>query len=105
MTPASQSGDFFAPYSELLVHSTDAVGANVLALVVDDVFRVITEDAGRLILAQDDGLAIHEDLDAVFFLDAEGSSQLDGEHDTTQLVNLSNNACRLHSKMPPIRMG
>ena len=80
-------------------------GQMFLPFVVDDVFRVITEDAGRLILAQDDGLAIHENLDAVFFLDAEGSSQLDGEHDTAQLVNFSNNTCRLHSKMPPIRMG
>ena len=86
--------------SELFVHGADAVGADVLALVVDDVLRVVAEDAGRLILAQDDGLTIHEDLDAVFFLNAEGSSQLDGEHDTAKLVNFSNNTGRFHTNTP-----
>ena len=59
-----QAAGFFAWILFACAQLLHAVGADVLALVVDDVFRVIAEDAGRLILAQDDGLAIHEDLDA-----------------------------------------
>ena len=98
-SPDLRSGDFFQLRSELFVHGADAVGADVLALVVDDVLRVVAEDAGRLILAQDDGLTIHEDLDAVLLLDTERSSQLDGKHDTAELVNFSNNTGRFHKSV------
>ena len=73
----------------LLVHQlTDAVGADILALEVDDILGVITENTGGLILFQHDGRAVHIDLQGVLLRDVQGAAQLDGQHDAAQLVHL-----------------
>ena len=79
---------------------TDAVGADVLAFKIDDIFGVITENAGGLILLQDDGGTIHVDLQGVFLRDVQGAAQLDRQHDTAQLIDLPHNTGRFQFDHP-----
>ena len=64
--------------SELL----HAVRADVLASVVFDISAVAAEDAGRLILLENNGFAIDIDFDSVLLCDVERAAQFDGQNDS-----------------------
>ena len=70
-----------------------AVGADVLAAVVLDVPAVTAEDAGRLVLLENNGLAVDIDFDSVLLRDVQRAAQLAGQNDSAELVDLSDDAC------------
>jgi len=78
--------------SELL----HAVRADVLASVVFDISAVAAEDAGRLILLENNGFAIDIDFDSVLLCDVERAAQFDGQNDSAELVDLSDDTCGFH---------
>ena len=81
-----------------LLKLLQASAANVLVLVVDDVFGVTAEDAGGLILLQDDRRTINIDFQCVFLDDVEGSAQFDRKDDASQFVNFTNDTGRISQR-------
>ena len=77
-----------------LLQGLDAPGAYVLAPVGDYVLRVITENAGGLILLQNDRSSVHIDLKGILFCNIQSTAQFNRENDTPQLVHLTNDAGR-----------
>ena len=75
-----------------------AVGTDVLALEDGDILGAVAEDAGRLILFEHDRGAVYIDLQGVLLRDVERAAQLDGQDDTTELVDAANDACRFHDE-------
>ena len=73
-----------------------AGGTDILALEGNDLLGTAAEDAGRLVLAKNDRLAVNVDLYRITKLDVEGTAQLDGKNDATQFVYFSYNTCRFH---------
>ena len=73
-----------------------AGGTDVLTLEGYDLLGTAAEDTGGLVLAENDRLAVNVDLYGITKLDVEGTAQLDGKNDTTQLVYFSYNTCRFH---------
>ena len=82
--------------SDKTLELLDAVGADVLALVVDYIAAFVTEYAGRLILVQNNIVAFNKYFKSISFGDIQGAAKLDGQNDTQQLVNFSNNSGGLH---------
>ena len=74
----------------------DAVEADVFALEVDHVLGVIAEDAGGLILFQNNGGAVHIDFQRIFFGDIQGAAQLNGKNDPAKLVDFAHDSSRFH---------
>ena len=85
---------------QALLKRLDALRADVLAVEHDDVFGVITEDTGGLILPQNNGRTIHIDLKGIFLRNVQGAAQLDGQHDTAQLINFPHNTGRFQFDHP-----
>ena len=82
--------------SELLLHLFNARGANTLAVEINDIVNVVAENAGRLILLQDDAVVVGKDFNGVLLLDVQNFADLDGEDDSSQLVDLANHSGRFH---------
>lgn len=66
-----------------LLHFSDTGWANVLALEMDNFIRLSAEDTSWLIFFQNDAVAINVNFQGVLFTNAEGSSQLNGNHDSS----------------------
>lgn len=79
-----------------LLQLFQALAADVLPLVGDHIAGVVAEDAGGLILAQDDRVAIHIDLQGVALVNVQGAAQLDGKDDPTQFIDFSDNSGGFH---------
>ena len=82
--------------SILILELVEAGLADVLALVVHNILRVVAEDAGRLILLEDDSRLINIDLERVLLSDVQSSAKLDGQDDSAEAVHLSYDAGRFH---------
>ena len=88
-----QAAGFFAWILFACAQLLHAVGTDVLAAVVLDVPAVTAEDAGRLVLLENNGLAVDIDFDSVLLRDVQRAAQLDGQNDSAELVDLSDDAC------------
>ena len=73
---------------------THAGSAYILALVYRDALCVITKHAGRRILFQNDGAAVHIDLEGVFFPDIQRAPQFNGQNNPPKLIHLTYNSGR-----------
>lgn len=76
---------FFVPRCVLfrvLFQLGKTVSANVFAFVIDNVSSLVAENAGRLILFEQDVLIVNIDLDRILFVDVERASQLDRQNDS-----------------------
>ena len=78
-------------------HFLEAVLADELGAVEDDVLSVAAEEAGGNVLFQDDAVVFHEDLDGVLVLDVHLVAEFDGEHDAAQFVDAAYNTCGFHN--------
>lgn len=77
-----------------------AVGADILALEVDDILSIGAEDAGRLVLFQDNGIALSINLDGISFGDVQGPAELNRDDQSSEVVKLSNDTSRFHDIIP-----
>ena len=68
------------------------------------VLGAITEDAAGPILLEDDRRSLNIDLQCVLFRDVQRPAQLDGQHDTAQLVHASDDPRRFHCGIPPMHL-
>ena len=71
-----QAAGFFAWILFACAQLLHAVGADVLAAVVLDVPAVTAEDAGRLVLLENNGLAVDIDFDSVLLRDVQRATFL-----------------------------
>ena len=76
-----------------LLQFFQAVAADQLILVVHHVPRVIAEDAGGMILLQDDFIILHKDFQRIAQADVHGSAQFDGDDDPPQIIQFANDPC------------
>lgn len=90
------------PISSLvqLLELFQAVGADILALEVDDILSIGAEDAGRLVLFQDNGIALSINLDGISFGDVQGPAELNRDDQSSEVVKLSNDTSRFHDIIP-----
>ena len=70
----------------------EALGANQLALEKRNSVAVVTENARRLILLQNDAIFIHEDLQRISALNSHSIANFDRKNDSSQFVDLTNHA-------------
>jgi hypothetical protein len=77
-------------------HFLEAVLADELGAVEDDILCVAAEEAGGNVLLQDDAVVFHEDLDGVLVLDVHLVAKFDGEHDAAQFVDAAYDSSRFH---------
>lgn len=63
--------------------------ADALFVEENDIVNVVTEDAGGLILLQDDLVLINEYLQRGVIRNIEGLSYALGDHDASQIIDLS----------------
>ena len=70
--------------------------ADVFPLVRDDVPGIPAENAGGLILVEDDRGAVNIDLKGVALRNVQGPAELDGQNDTSQFIDLTNNSGCFH---------
>ena len=78
----------------------DTLGADVLAAENHDILGVIAENAGGLILSEDNRGTIHVDLQRVLFGDIQRTAQFDRQDDAAQLINFPNDSGRLQFYHP-----
>lgn len=83
-----------------LLELFQAVGADILALEVDDILSIGAEDAGRFVLFQDDGIALSINFDGISFGDVQGPAELDRDDQSSEVVKLSNDTSRFHDIIP-----
>ena len=76
---------------ETLGEHPDAARADVLALEVDDILRVVAKDAGRLIFTKNNGVVVYIDLQRVALRNIQRAAELDGENDSAQLIDFTYN--------------
>ena len=74
----------------------ETIRADELALEICYVACVVAEDAGRLILLEDDLVLVNEDIDCVAVLDVHCVSDLDREYYSAEFVDLSYDTSRFH---------
>ena len=72
----------------------------VLAFIGADVAGVTAEDAGRLVLLEDDGVVLDEYLQGVVVGNLQGTAKLDRQLETPHAVNAAHNAGGSHRKNP-----
>ena len=78
-----------------------AIAADILTLEVDNVLCVTAEYAGRLVLLEDNMIAVNVDFQSVLYFDAHSAAQLNREHDATKFINLTNNTGGFHFQHTP----
>ena len=83
-------------YSKGFLHLFDASTADALTVEIYGVVCAVAEDAGGLILLQDDAIVVGEDFDGILLLDIQNLSYFNGKHDSSQLVNLTDYSRRFH---------
>jgi hypothetical protein len=86
----------------VISHLPQALSADILPLVGHQALGRRTENAGRLVLLQDDTIILHKDLDLIPLSDIQRTPDLDGQNDSSQLVYLANNTRRFHKNPPHI---
>ena len=86
---------------QLFLDLIQAICADALAVEEDDVIGVVTENAGGVIFLKNDAIVIGEDLDGILHLNVHGFADLDGEHDSAELVNFSDHSGGFHNVWVP----
>ena len=69
--------------SGLALHFRNAGRADVFAFEVDDFVGLSAENTGRLVLLENDAIAININLQGILFANAKCPSQFDGNHDSS----------------------
>ena len=85
------SGVFVFAKSKAVSQGRSAFGADIFALVAEDVLVAVAENAGGLELFQHDGVLRHEDLQRIAFGDVQSAAKLNGDDDAAKLVNFAHN--------------
>ena len=96
MCVPSERTFFVSPKNNLSISVFDflyAIFADELAVEALNVVSVAAENAGRLILFENNGFAIDIDFDSVLLRDVKRAAQLDGQNNSAELVDLSDNTC------------
>ena len=79
-----------------------AFTADILAAVSGQAPVRSTEDAGRLILLQDDLVLLYVDLKCIAVTDVHGFADLNGQYNSAELVNFSDHSGLFHRAYPPV---
>jgi hypothetical protein len=69
-----------------ILQFSQALSADLLAFELDDIGRVVAEDAGGLILAENDIVAVYEDLYGIALGQVKGIPQFLGDNDSSKLI-------------------
>lgn len=85
---------FFFLYS--FTETVCAAFADKLALIFDQAFVTAADDAVGLVFFQNYAVALYKNFNSVLLSQGKGSSDFDGENDTTQLVELAYNTGGFH---------
>ena len=86
------------PFAEL----PQTTGTDVAAPEGTHILGAVAENTAGTIFPQDNGIAVHIDLQRILFHDVHGAPQLHRQHDPAQLVHLSYNTRRFHNAIPPV---
>ena len=79
-----------------------ALPAYSLTRVFDDFLRISTEYAARRIFAENDVLSIEKQFNRITVINSEPAAHLDGENDSSELVNFPDDSSTFHMNQPPI---
>ena len=71
----------------------DARGTDVLSLEIDHILDAFTENAGGLILPQNNGCTIHKNFKRITLRNVQRAAQLNGENNTAQFIHSANDSC------------
>lgn len=75
----------------------DAIRANVLSLIAYDTLCAVAEDAGGMILVENDVVTLNKDFQRITLGNIKSTAQFNGKDDASKLVNFSYNSGRFHT--------
>ena len=78
-----------------------AVVADALILVKGNLLIAAAEDTAGLVLAQNDGIALGVNLQRITASHVQRLAQFDGQSDSAQIVDMSDNTGGFHKNVPP----
>lgn len=84
----------------MILHLFNAGCTDALAVEINDIVNLVAENAGGLILLQNDLVFVNENFNRVLLLNVQGLSDFDGKNDSAQLVYLANDSRRFHKFSP-----
>ena len=84
---SSGNGGLFLAFGSQLSH---AGLAYELTLIRNNVAGIAAENAGRMILFQNDAVILHENFDHILKIDIHRSAQFNGENDPSEGIELAN---------------
>jgi len=87
--------------SELILDLVETIGADAFTVEENDVVCIVAENAGRVVFLQNDAIVVGENLNGILYFDVHGFANLNGEHDSAQLVHFSDHSCRFHNVQIP----
>ena len=86
--------------SELRLQLFNTCRANTLAVEIYNIICVVAENACRLILLQNNSVAVCEDLNSVLLLNIQHLSDFNGKNDSSEFIYLANYSGGLHKDSP-----
>ena len=78
----------------------NAIRANILSAITDNLFCTLAEHASRLIFAKNNAVALNIYLERILFSDVERSTHFDRQYDTPKFVDSSYDTGGLHVSIP-----
>ena len=83
--------------SHLFLQLFNAVRADVLTFVIDDVLGAVTENAGGMILMKNNVISVNKNFESILFSNIQGAAKLNGQNDASELIDLSDNSGRFQT--------
>ena len=84
---------------QLWLQLLEAGTANLFVAVIDNVVSLSAEDASGLIFSENDSIFSSEDLKGIFNIYVKGSADLNGQNNSSKLVNFADYSGGFHIKL------
>ena len=69
------------------------LAADVFAFKIDNIVCAVAEDASRLVFVENNLISIYKNFQGVFYINSQGTAQLNGQDNAAQFIYSSYNTC------------
>ena len=85
----------FIPLKErlFLCQFLQTLAADVFAFKIDNIVCAVAEDASRLVFVENNLISIYKNFQGVFYINSQGTAQLNGQDNAAQFIYSSYNTC------------
>ncbi len=86
---------------KLVLDLLETLGTDSLTVKENDIVGISAENAGGRILLKNDSFIVDKDFNGILYVDIKRTADLDGEHDSSELINAAYYSGRFHWEIPP----